>query len=61
MKIMTDTSTSRVDDQAVPAGTPLDVEMRRIIGVDALVKFRFSVVMVGWSRVLCQRLIRSGA
>jgi hypothetical protein len=61
MKAMTDTSTSRVDDQAVPAGTSLDVEMRRIIGVDALVKFRFSVVMVGWSRVLCQRLIRSGA
>ena len=52
MKAMTDTSTSRVDDQAVPAGTPLDVEMRRVIGVDALVKFRFSVVMVGWSRVL---------
>ena len=61
MKAMTYTSTSRVDDQAVPAGTPLDVEMRRVIGVDALVKFRFPVVMVGWSRVLCQRLIRGGA
>ena len=47
MKAMTDTSTSRVDDQAVPAGTPLDVEMRRVIGVDVLLKFRFSVVMVG--------------
>ena len=58
---MTDTSTSRVDDQAVPAGTPLDVEMGRVGGVDALVKFLVAVVMVGWSRVLCQGVIRGGA
>ena len=61
MKTMTDTSTSRVDDQAVPTGTPLNVEMQQVIGVDALIKFRFPVMMVGWSRVLCQRLIRGGA